>query len=86
MTNPGTILGRALITGSVAVSGMGLGLLAKAEGEDAVHPITSHRFHGENAGSVIAFDLERNATALSAQPQLVGVARAEEVGSRRVTL
>jgi hypothetical protein len=41
---------------------MGLGLLAKAEGKDAVHRInvTSHRFHGENAGSVIAFDLERN--------------------------
>jgi hypothetical protein len=47
MTNLGTILSRALITGSVAsaVSAMGLGLLAKAEGKDAVHPINgiSHR-------------------------------------------
>jgi hypothetical protein len=90
MTNLGKILTRALITGSVAsaVSAMGLGLLAKAEGKDAAHPInvTSQRFHSETAGSVIAFDLGRNATALSAQPQLVDVARAEVVGSRRVTV
>jgi hypothetical protein len=90
MTNPGKILTRALITGSVAsaVSAMGLSLLAKAEGKDALNPInvTGHRFHSETARSVIAFDLGRNATALSAQPQLVDVARAEVVGSRRVTV
>jgi hypothetical protein len=66
MTKPGTILGRALITGSIAsaVSAAVLGLLAKAEGKDAVQPInaTSHWLHGEDAGTVTAIDAEHTAT------------------------
>jgi hypothetical protein len=66
MTNPGTILGRAIFTGSIAsaVSAAVLGLLAKAEGKDAVQPInaTSHWLHGEEAGAVTAVDVEHTAT------------------------
>lgn len=66
VSNPGTILFRALITGSIAsaVSAAVLGLLAKAEGKDVVQPInaTSHWLHGEDAGTVTAIDLEHTGT------------------------
>jgi len=66
MINAGTMLGRALITGSIAsaVSAAVLALLAKAEGKDAVQPInaTSHWLHGEKAGKVTAIDVEHTAT------------------------
>ena len=65
VSNPGTILFRALITGiASAVSAAVLGLLAKAEGKDPVQPInaTSHWLHGEDAGTVTAIDLEHTGT------------------------
>lgn len=66
MSNPGTIVSRVLITGSIAsaVSAAVLGLLAKAEGKDAIQPInaTSHWLHGEDAGAVTAIDVEHTAT------------------------
>jgi hypothetical protein len=66
MTNTGTILGRALITGSIAsvVSAAVLSLLAKAEGKEPMQPInaTSHWLHGEDAWTVTAVDVEHTAT------------------------
>jgi hypothetical protein len=66
MTNPGSILTKALITGSIAsaVSAGMLGLLAKAEGKDVVQPVnaTSHWLHGEDAGTRTAVDVEHTAT------------------------
>ena len=66
MPDPGTILCRALITGSIAsaVSAAFLGLLAKAEGKVPVQPInaTSHWLHGEEAGAVTSVDVQHTAT------------------------
>ena len=66
MSNFGPIVSRALLTGSVAsaISAGVFGLLAKAEGKDAVQPVnaTSHWFHGEKAWAVKEFDLEHTGT------------------------
>jgi hypothetical protein len=66
MSNPGTILGKAVITGSIAsaVSAAILGLLAKVEGKGAIQPInaTSHWLHGEKAWGVTGVDVEHTAT------------------------
>jgi hypothetical protein len=66
MTDLGRILGRTLMTGSIAsaVGAAVLGLLARAEGKDTVQPInaTSHWLHGEDAGSVTAIDVKHTAT------------------------
>ena len=66
MSNPGTILFRVLLTGSIAsaVSAAVLCLLAKAEGKDPVQPInaSSHWLHGEDAGTVTAIDLQHTGT------------------------
>jgi hypothetical protein len=62
----GLVIGRALMTGSVAsaISAGVLGALAKAEGKDAVQPInaTSHWLHGEEAWVVKDIDVEHTAT------------------------
>ena len=65
-SSPSAIVGRALLTGSVAsaVSVAVLGLLAKAEGKGAAQPInaTSHWLQGEDAGTVTTIDVAHTAT------------------------
>jgi hypothetical protein len=66
MLSPSTILGRAIVTGSIAsaVSTAVLGLLAKVEQKDPVQPInaTTHWLHGEEAGAITAIDVKHTAT------------------------
>jgi hypothetical protein len=60
---------KTVITGSVAsvVSAVALGLLAKAEGKDAVQPInaTSHWLHGKKAWDVKDVDVEHTGTGFA---------------------
>ena len=69
VSNVGPLITKAVVTGSIAsaVSAAVLGLLAKAEGKNAVQPInaTSHWLHGEKAWDVKEIDVEHTGTGFA---------------------
>jgi hypothetical protein len=64
-----SLLAKSLISGTVAsaVSAAVLGVLAKAEGAEAVQPInaTSHWLRGDQSGKVTAIDAKHTGTGLA---------------------